>query len=121
MRKLRQYLLYLAYAIGTWLLVSFGGAMFNSANAAFWADSLMWALLSFTIVSPVLVFLCTPRPDASVSERQTAFTNENTARLCPRIRNHSRNEISEEDAHTLPVEEWGPVCAIHLSTTSDAI
>lgn len=55
MQNVRRLILYLASAIGVWLLVSFGGAMLNSGNAAFWSNSLMWALLSCLIVAPGLL------------------------------------------------------------------
>lgn len=55
MQNVRRLILYLASVIGVWLLISFGGAMVDSANAAFWSSSLMWALLSFLVVMPALV------------------------------------------------------------------
>jgi flagellar biosynthesis/type III secretory pathway M-ring protein FliF/YscJ len=57
MQNVRRLILYLASVIGVWLLVSFGGAMVDSANAAFWSSSLMWALLSFLVVMPALVMV----------------------------------------------------------------
>jgi hypothetical protein len=55
MKQVRRLILALSTFIGAWVLVSFGGAMFDSANAAFWSSSLMWALLSSLIVMPALV------------------------------------------------------------------
>ncbi len=57
MQNVRRLILYLASVIGVWLLISFGGAMVDSANAAFWSSSLMWALLSFLVVMPALVMV----------------------------------------------------------------
>jgi flagellar biosynthesis/type III secretory pathway M-ring protein FliF/YscJ len=57
MQNVRRLILYLASVIGVWLLVSFGGAMVDSANAAFWSSSLMWALLSFLVIMPALVMV----------------------------------------------------------------
>lgn len=75
MQNARRVILYLASFIGAWLLVSFGGAMFDSANAAFWSDSLMWSLLSFMVVSPALVFLTTPSPDRAPSDSTKSFVD----------------------------------------------
>jgi hypothetical protein len=57
MKNVRKIILYLASAIGVWLLASFAGAMFDSVNAAFWSDSLMWSILSFLIVMPALALM----------------------------------------------------------------
>lgn len=57
MQQVRRLILALSGVIGVWVLVSFGGAMFDSANAAFWSGSLMWALLSSLIVMPALVMV----------------------------------------------------------------
>jgi hypothetical protein len=57
MQNVQKIILYLASAIGVWLLASFAGAMFDSVNAAFWSSSLMWALLSFLIVMPALALM----------------------------------------------------------------
>lgn len=55
MKKVRSAILYLSVAIGLWVIVSFAGAMFNSANSALWSKSLMWSLLSFLVIMPALV------------------------------------------------------------------
>lgn len=57
MKQVRRLILALSGVIGVWVLVSFGGAMFDSGNAAFWSSSLMWALLSSLIVMPALVMV----------------------------------------------------------------
>jgi hypothetical protein len=57
MQNVQKIILYLASAIGVWLLASFAGAMFDSVNAAFWSDSLMWSILSFLIVMPALALM----------------------------------------------------------------
>ena len=57
MQNVQKIILYLASAIGVWLLASFAGAMFDSVNAAFWSSSLMWAILSFLIVMPALALM----------------------------------------------------------------
>ena len=57
MKNVRRLILALSGVIGVWVLVSFGGAMFDSANAAFWSSSLMWSLLSSLIVMPALVMV----------------------------------------------------------------
>lgn len=57
MKSVQKIILYLASAIGVWLLASFAGAMFDSVNAAFWSSSLMWAILSFLIVMPALALM----------------------------------------------------------------
>lgn len=55
MKKVRRLILVLSAFIGVWVLVSFGGAMIDSANAGFWSSSLMWSLLSSLIIMPALV------------------------------------------------------------------
>lgn len=57
MKNVRRTILALSSFIGVWVLVSFGGAMFDSANAAFWSSSLIWSLLSCLIVMPALVMV----------------------------------------------------------------
>jgi uncharacterized membrane protein len=57
MNNIRRLILALSAFIGVWVLVSFAGAMFDSANAALWSNSLMWALLSSLIVMPALVMV----------------------------------------------------------------
>lgn len=57
MKNVRRLIYLLSSLIGVWVLVSFGGAMFNSANADFWTTSLMWALLSCLLVMPALVVI----------------------------------------------------------------
>jgi hypothetical protein len=57
MKQIRRLILALSGVIGVWVLVSFGGAMVDSGNAAFWSSSLMWALLSSLIVMPALVMV----------------------------------------------------------------
>jgi len=55
MKNVRRLIQYLASAVGLWLLVSFAGAMVDSANAALWSNSLMWALLSCLVIAPALL------------------------------------------------------------------
>lgn len=71
MQNVRRAILYLSSFIGVWLAVSFVGAMFDSGNAAFWSGSLMWALLSFMIIAPGLVFLSVPSSDNDSSGGRT--------------------------------------------------
>jgi len=86
MQNVQKIILYLASAIGVWLLVSFGGAMFDSVNAAFWSSSLMWSLLSFLIVMPALALMSDFSADASSSkatapdEEAPSFVEEDTER-----------------------------------------
>jgi len=47
--------------------------MVDSANAAFWSSSLMWALLSFLVVMPALVMV---NHASSRATRQTASTRQ---------------------------------------------
>lgn len=51
--------------------------MVDSANAAFWSSSLMWALLSFLVVMPALVLVHhastqTSQPSQSAPQQPTA-------------------------------------------------
>ena len=57
MKSARRLIKYLASAVGLWLLVSFAGAMVDSANAALWSNSLMWALLSCLVLAPALLMV----------------------------------------------------------------
>jgi len=57
MKSARRLIQYLASAVGLWLLVSFAGAMVDSANAALWSNSLMWALLSCLVLAPALLMV----------------------------------------------------------------
>ncbi len=55
MKQVRRLIIALSTFIGVWVLISFAGAMLDSANASFWSSSLMWSLLSSLIVMPALV------------------------------------------------------------------
>ncbi len=79
MENARRFILYLVAIIGTWLLISFGGAMLDSPNAAFWSDSLMWSLLSCMVVAPTLVFLLTSPSGNSASASSKSFVDEKSA------------------------------------------
>jgi hypothetical protein len=57
MKQVRRLIIALSAFIGIWVLVSFTGAMVDSANASFWSSSLMWSLLSSLIVMPALVMV----------------------------------------------------------------
>lgn len=57
MKNVRRLIYLVSSFIGLWVLVSFGGAMVNSANADFWTTSLMWALLCCLLVMPALVVI----------------------------------------------------------------
>lgn len=74
MKNVRRLILYLSSFIGVWVLVSFAGAMVDSANAAFWSDSLMWSLLSALIVMPALVLI---NDAATQSASRHATSNAN--------------------------------------------
>jgi len=88
MKSARRLIQYLASAVGLWLLVSFAGAMVDSANAAFWSNSLMWALLSCLVLAPALlmvndIFSRSPSdsaPDSAAAspnaEAQTPFVED---------------------------------------------
>ena len=86
MKNVRRLVFYVAAAVGVWLLVSFAGAMLDSANAAFWSDSLMWALLSSLVVAPALLMVHnafsssqdspSSRSEPSSDEDQTSFVEE---------------------------------------------
>jgi hypothetical protein len=86
MTNIRRLILALSAFIGVWVLVSFAGAMFDSANAALWSNSLMWALLSSLIVMPALVMVnhastqstkqTAAQPQASADEEQEPFIQD---------------------------------------------
>lgn len=72
MQNVRRLILYLSSIIGVWVLISFGGAMVDSGNAAFWSSSLMWSLLSFLVVMPALVLINHASTEASRRAQATA-------------------------------------------------
>jgi hypothetical protein len=43
--------------MGTWVILSFLGVMFNPGNAGIWTRSLMWSLLACVVVMPGLVIV----------------------------------------------------------------
>jgi len=55
MKTVRQLIFALSALMGIWVIGSFLGVMFNTANAEFWTTSLMWSLLASVIVMPGLV------------------------------------------------------------------
>lgn len=75
MKQVRRLIIALSAFIGVWVLVSFTGAMVDSANAAFWSSSLMWSLLSSLIVMPALVMVNHASTQAS---RKTAQKQSRT-------------------------------------------
>jgi hypothetical protein len=97
MQDVRRVILYLSGVIGVWVLVSFAGTMFDTANAAIWVDSLMWSLLSSLIVMPALLLVShasmkkgsrrkTPQktrsqPQSSSNEDQKPFVDKSTREL----------------------------------------
>lgn len=72
MQNVRRAILALSSLIGVWLFVSFGGAMFDTANATLWTNSLMWALLSCLIVLPALLMVSLASDEASKRTTQQA-------------------------------------------------
>jgi hypothetical protein len=106
MQDVRRVILYLSAVIGVWALVSFGGAMFDSANAAFWADSLLWSLLSCLIVMPALLMAnhaSTGQPSREANESGAVSEDEQESFV----------QDSREDVQTLWPEpdqegEWPP-------------
>lgn len=106
MKDVRRVILYLSAVIGAWALVSFGGAMFDSANAAFWADSLLWSLLSCLIVMPALLM-------ANHASTETTSQSAEESDVPPEDQQGSFVQGSEEDVNTLWPEpdqegEWPP-------------
>ncbi len=96
MKNVRRLILALSSFIGVWVLVSFGGAMFDSANAAFWSSSLIWSLLSCLIVMPALVMVSHATKQATRKKEQSPSEQE------PFIQEES------DEAHTLwPEPEHG--------------
>jgi hypothetical protein len=91
MKSLSRFILYLASAIGVWLLVSFGGAMIDSARAALWSDSLMWALLSFLVIMPALVM-------AQLASDQAAQSRQRTARAQSASSQSASSQTASTDA-----------------------
>jgi len=94
MKQVRRLILALSAFIGVWVLVSFGGAMIDSGNAAFWSNSLMWALLSSLIIMPALVVANHASTKASRKRR----TNQQTK---PAQEEEPFIQEESDEAHTL--------------------
>jgi hypothetical protein len=109
MKSVRRLVFYIASTIGVWLLVSFAGAMVDSANATFWSTSLMWALLSSLIVAPVLLMVHnaasgsqgppSSRSEPSADEDQTSFVEEEE-------REEMRTLWPEPETEPNPEDDW---------------
>lgn len=84
MKSIRRVISGTFYLIGTWVILSFIGVMFNPSNAEIWTQSLMWSLLASLIILPGLVFAHHAgqtrqrKKEASVSEetKETPFIEE---------------------------------------------
>jgi hypothetical protein len=120
MTSVRRLIFSLASAVGVWLLVSFAGAMVDSANAAFWSDSLMWALLSALIVAPILLMVhnafsgsqerpsqerpssrsASARSDEAQTEDRTPFVEEEPGEM--------RTLWPEPETEPKQEDEWPP-------------
>jgi hypothetical protein len=122
MRNVRQVILYLAYFIGAWLLISFGGAMVDSGNAAFWSNSLMWSLLSFLIVMPALVMVNHASSKSGKTATDTKTADASGADPTPAAEQKSFVENETERVNTLWPEpeqegtEWPPAEARERTT-----
>lgn len=121
MQNVRRIILFVSTLIGVWVIVSFGGAMFDPANAAFWSGSLMWALLSCLIVMPALVMVNHASNQASKKMAQHSRSGTRPSQVPDRhgsSQSGRRNQepfIQEEsnETHTLWPEpeqasEWPP-------------
>jgi hypothetical protein len=96
MKQVRRLIIALSAFIGIWVLVSFTGAMVDSANAGFWSDSLMWSLLSSLIVMPALVMVNHASTQASrKTAQQQAQTPEPEPEQEPFVQEDS------DETHTL--------------------
>lgn len=99
MKKVRRLILVLSAFIGVWVLVSFGGAMIDSANAGFWSSSLMWSLLSSLIIMPALVVA--NHASTKAEQKKTAKQTKTSAQKRdeePFIEEHSEEP---HEPHTL--------------------
>jgi len=57
MNTVRKIIIGSFYFIGSWVIASFVGVMFNPSNAGLWTTSLMWSLLASLLVMPGLVLV----------------------------------------------------------------
>lgn len=94
MKQVRRIILALSAFIGVWVLVSFGGAMLDSANAGFWSSSLMWSLLSSLIIMPALVV-------ANHASTKASQKNEAANQQKPAQDEEPFIEEDSEEPHTL--------------------
>lgn len=94
MKQVRRLIIALSAFIGIWVLVSFVGAMVDSANASFWSGSLMWSLLSSLIVMPALVM---------VNHASTQASHKTTQKQAQTPQREQEPFIQEEsdETHTL--------------------
>jgi len=68
---MKRTLLYLVFAVGAWVLVSFGGAMFDPARANFWTQSLMASLIASLVLAPLLFFVRQQTPASASKKTET--------------------------------------------------
>ncbi|PQJ34367.1 hypothetical protein BSZ35_06915 [Salinibacter sp. 10B] len=107
MEDVRRVILYLSGVIGVWVLVSFGGTMFDTANASLWVNSLMWSLLSSLIVLPALLLVthaATKQRSQSASPSKESPSQEEPE---PFVK-HSSDEIRTLWPEPEQKSEWPP-------------
>lgn len=90
MKNVRRLIYLLSSIIGLWVLVSFAGAMVNSANADFWTTSLIWALLCCLLVMPALVMInhvsSGPTEEKTSPEEQVSSAEEASQKQEPFVK-----------------------------------
>jgi len=81
----------LAAIVTLWVLGSFVGVMFDTANQNLWTRSLMWSMLASIILAPVFIFVGTA-PSGSSSQSAS-----NPSRAEQSFDVDEKVEVSQED------------------------
>ena len=89
---MRSLLRFVSPLVALWVLVSFGGAMFDPARADFWTQSLMGSLIAALLVGPLFLFGRNQRSDDSSSS--AAADPSSSARTQP-TRDEASPEVNE--------------------------
>jgi len=91
---MKRILTSLSIVVGAWVLISFGGAMFDPGNANLWTQSLMASLLTSLVVAPALFVLrqrngqapatktdATPRQAKPKAQAEKPFVDEDSGQM----------------------------------------
>ena len=95
---MKRTLLYLTFAVGAWVLVSFGGAMLDPARAGFWTQSLMASLIASLVMAPFVFFLRRRQAPVSAPEKQEAGQATGESAAAPAVSSFEEEPFVTEDS-----------------------